>query len=161
MEEPALSLRDYLLILRRRKWSLVLPLVLVLALAAGLALLWPPTWRSEATILIEDAEIPEELVSSLVNDYVEKRLELIDRRVMTTDSLLGIVQRYDLYPQERKRLPIAEVVDDHARRHRARDDPRQHRRPEDRPASQRQRRLQADPSTTAPRRPPSASPTSW
>src|SRR4051794_28735504 len=112
MEDTQLSLRDYLLILHRRKWSLLVPAAVILALAIGVALLWPPTWRSEATILIEEAEIPEDLVSSLVNDYVEKRLESIDRRVMTTDSLLGIIQRYDLYTEKRKRQPLTDVVEE-------------------------------------------------
>src|SRR5689334_15864055 len=111
MEPTPQSLRDYLLILRRRKWSFLLPAALVMAAAVAAALLWPPTWRSTATILIEDAEIPEQLVGTLVNDYVEKRLESIDRRVMTTDSLLGIVQRYDLYPEARKTRPFAEVAE--------------------------------------------------
>jgi succinoglycan biosynthesis transport protein ExoP len=111
MEASPLTLRDYLLILRRRKWSFLLPAALVLALAVAAAQLWPPTFRSEATILIEDAEIPEELVGTLVNDYVEKRLESIDRRVMTTDSLLGIVRRYELYVEERKTRPFAEVAE--------------------------------------------------
>src|SRR3954470_5366233 len=111
MEPASLSLRDYVLILRRRKWSLLVPVAIILTLATAAALLWPPTFRSEATILIEDAEIPEQLVGTLVNDYVEKRLESIDRRVMTTDSLLGIVQRYGLYTKERKTRPFAEVAD--------------------------------------------------
>ena len=111
MEASPLSLRDYVLILRRRKWSFLVPAGLVLAVAVAAALLWPPTYRSDATILIEDAEIPQELVGTLVNDYVEKRLESIDRRVMTTDSLLGIVQRYDLYVEERKSRPFSEVAE--------------------------------------------------
>ncbi len=111
MEASPLSLRDYVLILRRRKWSFLVPAGLVMAIAIAAALLWPPTFRSDATILIEDAEIPQELVGTLVNDYVEKRLESIDRRVMTTDSLLGIVQRYDLYVEERKSRPFAEVAE--------------------------------------------------
>lgn len=106
-----LALRDYLQILRRRKGAFLLPAVLVLVLAAGLAVLWPPTWRSEATILIEDAEIPEDLIGPLVSDYIEKRLESIDRRVMTSDSLLGIIERYDLYPVERHTRPMTEVID--------------------------------------------------
>ena len=56
MEPSPLSLRDYLLILRRRKWSFLLPAGLVLAVAVAVAQLWPPTVRSEATILIEDTE---------------------------------------------------------------------------------------------------------
>ena len=124
-------------------------------------MLWPPTLRSEATILIEDAEIPEQLVGTLVNDYVEKRLESIDRRVMTTDSLLGIVQRYDLYPKERKTRPFAEVADTmrgDIKREMIRAnivDPKSGQK------QQRQRRLHPVLRLWRPRKPRSESPTSW
>jgi uncharacterized protein involved in exopolysaccharide biosynthesis len=110
-QEQAFPLRHWLGILRRRKWSFLLPVLLVMAVAVAAAALWPPTWRSEATVLIEDAEIPQEIIGSLVNDYVEKRLEAIDRRVMVTDSLVGMIQRYDLYPEERRTKPVMRLVE--------------------------------------------------
>jgi len=111
MNETALGLRDYLLILRRRRWWFLVPFLLVLAVAGAAAVLWPPTYRSEATVLIEETDVPQDLSGSLTNEYVEKRFETITRRVMVTDSLLGIVERYDLYPKDRKVLPVTEVVD--------------------------------------------------
>lgn len=57
MNETALGLRDYLLILRRRRWWFIIPAVLVLAAAGVAAMLWPPTYRSEATVLIEETDV--------------------------------------------------------------------------------------------------------
>lgn len=110
-QEQGFPLRDWLAVLRRRKWAFLLPALLVAAVAGAAAWLWPPTWRSEATVLIEAAEIPEEIIGTLVNDYVEKRLESIDRRVMVTDSLVAMIQRYDLYPEERRTKPIMRLVE--------------------------------------------------
>lgn len=111
-QRTGLGLRDYLAILQRRKWLFAVPVVLVMAGAMLFALLQTPIYRSEATILIEDADIPEDLVSTLVGDYIEKRLEAIDRRVMVTSSLLGIIDRYGLYPEERQTLPVAVLVEE-------------------------------------------------
>ena len=40
--------------LRRRKWWFIVPAALVLTVALTVAQLWPATYRSTATILIED-----------------------------------------------------------------------------------------------------------
>lgn len=111
MEQATLTPRDYVTIARRKKWHFVLPTVLVLALAVLAALMWPPTYRSEATVLIEQPEVPQDLVSTLITDYVERRLEAITRKVMVTDNLIRIIERYDLYTDKRADQPITEVVD--------------------------------------------------
>ena len=102
---------DYLLILRRWKWWFILTASCILAAAIAATLLWPPIYRSEAIILIEDSDVPQELVSSLVPDYIEKRLESISRRVMVTDRLLPIIDRYKLYAEERQRATVNSVAD--------------------------------------------------
>jgi polysaccharide biosynthesis transport protein len=112
MDGESLTPRDFLGIIRRRKWYFVLPAAMIFCLALTAALVWPPTYRSDATVLVEQSEIPEDLVSTLITDYLERRLEAITRRVMVTDNLLRIIERYNLYPEERAQSPISEVVDE-------------------------------------------------
>ena len=112
MNEVPRTPLDHLLILRRRKWQFVVPAALILAVAAAVAYMWPATYRSEATILVEQAEVPEDLVTTFVDDYLERRLEGITRRILVTDNLLRIIEQYNLYPEERKRVPVATVVDE-------------------------------------------------
>jgi polysaccharide biosynthesis transport protein len=103
--------RDYLQILRRRKWWFLLPALLVFAAAVVTASVWPPSYRSEAIILVEQAEIREDLVSTIVDDYVERRLDGIARRILVTDNLRRIIEQYNLYPEARQRLPMITVVE--------------------------------------------------
>lgn len=112
MSETTRAPRDHLLILRRRKWYFIVAALLVLVSALVVATVWPATYRSEATILVDQAEIPEELVSTVVDGYVERRLEAITRRILVTDNLLRIIEQYDLYPEQRRQRPIAAVVED-------------------------------------------------
>src|SRR6202012_2408507 len=63
----------------------------------------PPHYRSAATILIEQQEMPQDLVRSTVTSYADQRVQVISKRVMTTETLLNIIRRYDLYPKERAR----------------------------------------------------------
>ena len=55
METNELTIDDYVAILKRRKWSLILPALLVFAVAAAVALLLPPIYKSTATIEIDEA----------------------------------------------------------------------------------------------------------
>ena len=111
MNEASHTILDYLWILRRRKWQFLVPAALIFAVAAAAAYLWSPTYRSEATILVEQAEVPEDLVSTVVDDYLDRRLESITRRILVTNNLIRIIEQYDLYPEDRKRMPVAAVVD--------------------------------------------------
>lgn len=112
MTDTVRAPRDYVLILRRRKWYFIIPALIIFAAAAVVAKVWPPTYRSEATILVDQAEIPEDLVSTIVDGYVERRLEAITRRILVSDNLLRIIEQYDLYPEQRQRVPIAAVIED-------------------------------------------------
>jgi polysaccharide biosynthesis transport protein len=111
MNAELLTPRDYLAIARRRKWYFILPALALFSLAVAAALFWPPTYRSEATVLVEQSEIPEALVSTVITDYLERRLDAITRRVMVTDNLLRIIDQYGLYQEERTTSSITEIVD--------------------------------------------------
>lgn len=74
-----------------------------------LALFLPPTYRATATILIEQQEIPQEVVRSTITSFADQRIQVISQRVMTTQNLLAIAEKYNLYPWER-RTRAREVV---------------------------------------------------
>jgi len=78
---------------------------LVLAGVIALAILWPATYQSGGTILIEQQEIPQELVRSAVSSFADQRIQIISQRVMTTQNLLPLVERYNLYPDIRVNKP--------------------------------------------------------
>ena len=110
MEPIEMTLDDYMAILKRRKWSLILPALLVFAVAAAVALLLPPVYKSTATILIEEQEIPSEFVKATVTSYAEQRLQSINQRVMSSNRLLEIINRFDLYADIRDRWTTEEIV---------------------------------------------------
>lgn len=100
-DEP--GVKDLLAALRRRRKAALIAFAAGTVVTVLLALLWPPTFRSTGTILIEQQEVPTDLVRSTVSSYADQRIQVISQRVMTTQNLLQIIQRYDLYPRERKR----------------------------------------------------------
>jgi len=112
VEQTQYGLQDYLAILKRRRWQLVLPVVALFLIASLIAVFWPPTYESTSTILIEEPDVPRDLVSSTVTSYADQRLQVITQRVMTTQNLLSIIDRFNLYQKERQRSPISLVVQD-------------------------------------------------
>ena len=84
MDEEVKSLGDYLSIVRRRKALLFLPMALIMIISAVVAFALPAVYESEATILIEQQEIPEDLVRSTVTSYADQRVQVISQRVMSS-----------------------------------------------------------------------------
>src|ERR1700745_658116 len=99
-EQPN-GLTTYLANARQRRIPLIIAFSIGLVVTLLLAILLPPHFRSAGTILIEQQEMPQELVRSTVTSYADERVQVISKRVMTTETLLNIIRRYDLYPKER------------------------------------------------------------
>jgi polysaccharide chain length determinant protein (PEP-CTERM system associated) len=105
-EEELLGIGDYIAILRRRKMQLIVPAAIILLLSIGLAVGLPSIYRAEATILIEQQEIPSELVRSTVTSYAGERIQVISQRVMTTENLGKIIDDYGLFKDERENTSV-------------------------------------------------------
>jgi len=111
MQQPDMMMPgDYLGIIKRRKWSLVLPAAMIILAALVVAFSLPAVYRSEATILIEAQEVPADFVTSTVTSYAEQRIQTIRQQIMSFTSLLKIIQDYDLYPELRGRATTEELV---------------------------------------------------
>jgi uncharacterized protein involved in exopolysaccharide biosynthesis len=102
---PSLDLRARLRSYWRHRLAALLVAAVVLAITIPFALLLPPTYTSGSTILIEQQEIPQDLVRSAVTSFADQRVQIISQRVMTTQNLLPLIERYDLYPEIRYSKP--------------------------------------------------------
>ena len=110
METPAKGFYDYIALLRRRKKMILLVFAALLVGSAALAFLLPAVYRSTATILIEEQEIPPDLVRSAIATYADQRIETIKQQVLSRATLWHIVEQYDLYKDLRKRNPTEEIL---------------------------------------------------
>ncbi len=108
--ESLMSMKDYLAVFQRRRKLILLTAVGLLTVSLVLAFLWPPTYKSTATILIEEQEIPSDLVRSTITSYADQRIETIKQQVMSRTTLWKLVEQFGLYEAERKNSPAEEVV---------------------------------------------------
>ena len=111
MEQDVKSLGDVIAIVKRRKYYLIWPAVGVFVLSAIIAFVWPPTYRSTSTILIEEQEIPREYVMTTVSSFAEQRLQTINQRIMSSTRLTEIINRFKLYEDLRGKWAMEEIID--------------------------------------------------
>lgn len=111
MEEQTKDLKDYLVALRRRKKQILTTIGILAVISVLVALLLPPVYRSTATILIEEQEIPAELVRSTITSYADQRVQVISQQVMTRANMMQIIEKYNLYPRQRQRETTEEVLE--------------------------------------------------
>jgi uncharacterized protein involved in exopolysaccharide biosynthesis len=110
-DPDAKSLKDYVDILKRRKTTLLVVTAALVAIAVAVALLLPAVYRSTATILIKEQEIPQEFVRSTVTSFADERIQVISQQIMTRATLLELVDKYGLYGDRRKRETTEEILD--------------------------------------------------
>jgi uncharacterized protein involved in exopolysaccharide biosynthesis len=100
--ERALTFKDYQAILKRRAVLFLTITGALLTIGIAIAFGLPPVYQAEGLILVEQQEVPEHLVRSTVTGYADERLRIITQRVMTRDTLVGLMDKYGLYPDQRE-----------------------------------------------------------
>jgi uncharacterized protein involved in exopolysaccharide biosynthesis len=111
MEEQEKDIQDYLIAIRKRKTAIVSIFSVIVLLTVFIAFLLPSIYKSSSTILIEQQEIPSELVASTVTSYADQTIQVIQARVMTRTNLLKIVEKFELYEDERKVETTEEIIE--------------------------------------------------
>ncbi len=111
MEDQAQDLTKVKEIIIRRKWWLILPFVAMLVLSAAICIILPNMYKSTATILIKNQQIPPTLVPSTVTSYAEQRIQTITQEVMSRARVLKLIEKYNLLPNKRNKLTTEEMVE--------------------------------------------------
>ena len=111
MEHQSKNIRDLAGIFRRRRLAMLLVTFAIALAGVALAFLLPASYRSTATILIEEQEIPSDIVRSAITSYADQRIETIKQQVMTRSTLWRIVEQYGLYSRLRQNNPTEEVLE--------------------------------------------------
>lgn len=106
-----LGFDDYVKVLRRRLRVILLPALIGAALGFLITLVLTPEYTSESLILIQRPSVPQNLVPQVTADDLFARLAAMEERIESRSRLQPMIERYDLYPRERKRS-MEEAVDD-------------------------------------------------
>src|SRR5579875_2066398 len=95
----------------KRKGALALLLFGGCAITAAIVYEWPPTYKSEAVILVESQRIPQTFVTATVNEDLKETLSTLSEQILAYSRLLDIVKKFDLYHKERQTRPEEEIIE--------------------------------------------------
>lgn len=104
-QKTSIDIREKLLSYWRWRLTFWIVAGAVTVIALLIAMLLPATYQATATILIEQQEIPQEMVRSVITSFADQRIQTISQRVMTTKNLMALIDRYSLYPDMREKAP--------------------------------------------------------
>lgn len=90
--------------------TLACALIGVLA-SVAISFAWPDIYVSEAKIKITPQQVPQSTSPADTNQLMWDRLLSIDQEIRSRNTLTAIIQQYNLYPRERTRLPLDDVVE--------------------------------------------------
>lgn len=110
-DNQTVDLRDYFEILKKRRKAFAFSAGVVLILTLALTFMMSPIYMSKATILIEEQDIPTDLLRSTVTSPASQRIQTISQRVMTRDILLQIAEKYNIFIEARKEERTQDILD--------------------------------------------------
>jgi polysaccharide chain length determinant protein (PEP-CTERM system associated) len=94
----------------RRRWLAILAFAAPMSAAVSLIAFLPNIYRSTATVLVDRQQIPEAFVRSTVTSALETRLHTISQEILSRSRLEALINRFDLYPGLRDRIPLEHVI---------------------------------------------------
>ncbi len=101
---------EYLQILRRRKWLIILPIIAVTAAVSWVVYRLPDVYESTTLIVVRPSTLPS-VVGNSNEDNITRQLNGIAQVVTSRTSLEPLVTKYELYRQERLRgEPMESVI---------------------------------------------------
>ena len=103
---------EYLKILKRRKWLVILPVIAITAAVGWVVFRLPDIYESTTLIVVRPSNLPQGVVPTISEDSITRQLTAINQVVASRSSLEPLVERYDLYRAERLRgLPMESVIE--------------------------------------------------
>jgi len=105
-----LSVEDWLAILRRRFWWLLIPAILCAVAGFLLSLVLPKRYTSHTRVLVEAPIVPDSYVKPVVSDDLNRRLASMQGEILSRTRLQHLVEQFGLY-KDVNRAPMEVLVD--------------------------------------------------
>jgi len=103
---------EYLRILQRRKWLLILPAIAITTAVSWVVYRLPDVYESSTLIVVRPSTLPKSVVTAETEDNLTRQLASIAQVVQSRSQLEPLVEKYDLYKSERLRgEPIESVIE--------------------------------------------------
>ncbi len=106
------DVEDYIDILRRHRSWILGPTFAGLVLGVIVAYLWPDSYLASGLIRIVPPKVPAQLVPTNLTEAMTQKVMGIHQNIVSRPVLTNVIQTYNLYPDERKRKPMEDVIEE-------------------------------------------------
>jgi polysaccharide chain length determinant protein (PEP-CTERM system associated) len=106
-----LTLEDYLAILRRRRWLIIIAAILGAPAGYILSLVLPKCYTSHTVILVEPPTVPDSYVKPVVSEDLNQRLASMKEQILSRTRLQHLIEEFGLYKKGAMRVPMEELVE--------------------------------------------------
>jgi polysaccharide biosynthesis transport protein len=102
---------EYLAMLNRRKWHLLLPTLVFLAAVGWVVFHMPSMYESTTYLTIRNPVVSEKVAPSLTDARLSERLLSMTQNILSRSSLEPVVRDFDLFAPERAAgIPMEEIL---------------------------------------------------
>lgn len=106
-----MNLADIKRVLRRYWWILPITTILLGAIGVGAAMVLPKKFTSETMVLVEQPTVGPKYVDPVVTEDLNHRLAAMQEQILSRTRLQPIIEKFDLYSADRKRMHIDDLVE--------------------------------------------------
>jgi polysaccharide chain length determinant protein (PEP-CTERM system associated) len=110
-EELRKNLDTFWRLVVRRRWPMLSTACTIILGAVGVSLQLPNQYISEATIIVEQQQVPERYVTPTSTSDLSSSLQAMEQDVLSSTRLLRTIDDFSLYRQARKRRAPEELVE--------------------------------------------------
>lgn len=86
-------------IIKRRRWVILVPLSIALALGIVLDFTLPKIYEAKTLILVESPQVPRNYVQPIFTEDTAQRINLISQQILSRTNLEKIIKNFDLFPK--------------------------------------------------------------
>jgi polysaccharide chain length determinant protein (PEP-CTERM system associated) len=91
-----LVLEDYLAILKRKGWMVLIPALLMPIIAVAITYKLTPIYTSQTLVLIEPQTVPDTYVKPIIAEDLDSRLASMKEQILSRSRLEPIIERFNL-----------------------------------------------------------------
>ena len=91
------NIENYIKILLRRKWYIIIPFFLVLTTSLIYYIITPRIYRASTLIFVQKQKVPENYIRPTVTDSHIDRIRTIKHQITSRTNLENLIKKLDLY----------------------------------------------------------------
>jgi polysaccharide biosynthesis transport protein len=111
VQRRTLDVEDYIDIVRRHKGWIFGPFLFTLVASVVGVYLYPDSYVSQAVVKIVPQQVPQNMVQNAINQQMSDRINSMAQEILSRTVLTTIINTFGLYPRERSRMPIEDVIE--------------------------------------------------